>query len=118
MAAAGSTCLSEKHMAQELYCERYQRWCDASRKNNTKFWLQLNHPGRQMPKTLGLTAKAPSAVGLNLGRAGKTMFDVPTALTHDEILTIIDRFAEAAKLAEDFSADGVQIHSAHGYLSK
>lgn len=71
-----------------------------------------------MPKNLGLEAKAPSAVELKLGRAGKTMFDIPKALTHDEILTIIDRFAEAAKLAEDLGAAGVQIHSAHGYLSE
>lgn len=117
MAAAGSTLLCQAHMKSDLYAERFRRWCQVSEANGAKFWLQLNHPGRQMPKTLGLQAKAPSAVELKLGRAGKTMFDMPTALTHEEILDIVDRFAEAAILAESFSASGVQIHSAHGYLS-
>ena len=41
----------------------------------------------------------------------------PRALEVDEIYDIIGRFAEVAKTAKDTGFTGVQIHSAHGYLS-
>jgi 2,4-dienoyl-CoA reductase-like NADH-dependent reductase (Old Yellow Enzyme family) len=41
----------------------------------------------------------------------------PTALTVDEIKTeVIDRFVYAAKYCRDAGFDGIQLHSAHGYL--
>ena len=37
-------------------------------------------------------------------------------MTEDEILTVIQRFATSARLAEKAGFTGVQIHGAHGYL--
>ena len=47
-----------------------------------------------------------------LGLVGK-----PRALRDDEIMSIIERWAETAKIAKDCGFSGVQVHSAHGYLS-
>ncbi len=38
------------------------------------------------------------------------------AMTEDEIYTMIDAFGQAARRAKEDGFDGVQIHSAHGYL--
>lgn len=40
----------------------------------------------------------------------------PRAMTEDEILQTIDDFVATAKRATAAGADGVEIHSAHGYL--
>ena len=116
MASEAATCLAQSK--DERYLESFRRWIDVCRTNDTKFLLQLNHPGRQMPKHMGLRAKAPSAVALNLGRVAKTIFSEPEELTDEEILRIIDLFVDSALLAEQLGADGIQIHSAHGYLCK
>ncbi len=38
-------------------------------------------------------------------------------MTEENILNVIQRFTKAAKLSQDAGFTGVQIHSAHGYLS-
>ncbi|MFH4316903.1 NADH oxidase, partial [Acinetobacter baumannii] len=57
---------------------------------------------------------APSAVPFSPALA--TMFGTPRALTHEEILDIIKRFATAARICEKAGFEGVQLHGAHGYL--
>lgn len=44
------------------------------------------------------------------------VFGTPRALTEDEIKKIIDRFIQAAVVAEKAGFDGVEVHAAHGYL--
>jgi 2,4-dienoyl-CoA reductase-like NADH-dependent reductase (Old Yellow Enzyme family) len=43
-------------------------------------------------------------------------FAKPRPLTILEIEDIVQRFAHAAKVLRDAGADGIQLHSAHGYL--
>lgn len=45
-----------------------------------------------------------------------TMFATPRELHHEEILDIIQRFADAARVCEKAGFEGVQLHGAHGYL--
>ena len=95
--------------------EKFRRWADIGTQNDAQFWLQINHPGRQMPGSLGQQAIAPSAVGLDLG-AQSGRFPPPRAMTPEDIADIKDRFTNTALLAEKAGFSGVQVHAAHGYL--
>lgn len=82
--------------------------------NNTHLWMQINHPGKQIPNYLNKQPVAPSAIPL----AGELAiaFNKPRALSHEEILDLIQKFATTSTLAKQAGFTGVQIHSAHGYL--
>lgn len=94
---------------------RFERWARVGRARGAQFWLQINHPGRQMQANLGQPTWAPSAVALELGNLSKR-FATPLAMTEPMIAEVIQRFAHTAQLAERAGFNGVQIHAAHGYL--
>ncbi|MEQ1506375.1 MAG: NADH:flavin oxidoreductase/NADH oxidase family protein, partial [Myxococcota bacterium] len=91
----------------------WSAWATAARAGGAVAWVQLNHPGRQSPRSLDPVPVAPSAIGL-AGTYGT--FATPRALEDSEIEAIIARFAAAAVLAAEAGFDGVQVHGAHGYL--
>lgn len=95
----------------------WREWISAAQSGGAQFWLQINHPGRQIKKGAGLPTYGPSAVPMNM-RSGALngMFDVPIEMTEKQILEVIERFVWTAKKAEELGADGVEIHAAHGYL--
>ena len=93
----------------------FQQWAEAGRQNNTQFWMQLNHPGKQIPNLLCKQPVAPSAIPLAGNGLDKT-FNCPRELTETEILQIIEKFAWAAAQAKECGFSGVQMHAAHGYL--
>jgi 2,4-dienoyl-CoA reductase-like NADH-dependent reductase (Old Yellow Enzyme family) len=93
----------------------FSEWARIGRANGAQFWLQLNHPGRQMMKGLGQPTVAPSAVAVELGKHSG-MFGMPKAMTEADIRDVIARFAASAVLAQRAGFSGVQIHAAHGYL--
>ncbi|XHS80099.1 NADH:flavin oxidoreductase/NADH oxidase family protein [Burkholderiaceae bacterium UC74_6] len=95
--------------------ERFQRWARIGRGGGAQFWLQINHPGRQMPADMGQPTWAPSAVALDLGKMSK-FFGTPQAMTAAQIAEVIERFARTAELGEQAGFSGVEIHAAHGYL--
>ena len=95
--------------------QRFRDWARIGRAQGAQFWMQLNHPGRQMQANLGQPTVAPSAVALELGSFSK-MFPLPRPLSDEEIGELIKRFARSAALAEQAGFTGVQIHAAHGYL--
>lgn len=94
--------------------EAFRRWSTAGKTGGCAIWAQLNHPGKQIPSFLVKTPVAPSAIALGRGLAKG--FNTPRALEDSEIHGIVQRFAQAASLAQQTGFDGVQIHGAHGYL--
>lgn len=94
--------------------DKFKKWADAGKQNGAQIWMQLNHPGKQIPRFVNSDTVAPSAIPLGAGLEG--VFSTPRALTEAEIQAIIQRFALSARLAKDAGFDGVQIHGAHGYL--
>ena len=92
----------------------FRRWAEAGRHNNTQLWIQLNHPGKQIPNLVGKHPVAPSAIPL--GNGLESTFNCPRELTEKEILQLIENFAWAALQARDCGFSGIQIHAAHGYL--
>ncbi len=100
---------SSRHQA------RFERWARAARSRGAQVWMQINHPGRQMPAALGQETIAPSAVPMELGRFSRQFME-PQEMSEAAIVEVIRRFADAAVLAEASGFSGVQIHAAHGYL--
>ena len=86
-----------------------------SKTNDTKIWMQINHPGRQVFKKMGGKVLSPSDVTLNMGKHS-AMFCSPKPMDESEIQDVIQRFTTTATLAEQAGFDGVEIHAAHGYL--
>ncbi|WP_207282930.1 NADH:flavin oxidoreductase/NADH oxidase family protein [Pseudomonas sp. FW300-N2F2] len=95
--------------------DKFKRWARIGRSAGAQFWLQINHPGRQMQANLGQKAWAPSAIPLELGTLSKH-FATPHAMTQEVIEEVIQRFARTAHLGEQAGFNGVEIHAAHGYL--
>ncbi len=83
------------------------------KENDALAILQLAHAGGAARKeVIGTCPVAPSAV-LNPESKNK---DVPVELSKSEISDIKDKFIQAAVRAKKAGFDGVEIHSAHGYL--
>ena len=94
---------------------QFGRWAHAAKSGGGKVWMQINHPGRQMPATLGQQTWAPSEVSVELGKMSK-FFKPPREMSEGVIQEVIDRFVTTAVLAEKAGFDGVEVHAAHGYL--
>lgn len=102
-------------LEDDRYLDRFKTWADAARSGGGEVWMQINHPGRQMPAGLGQETLAPSAVALDLGAQSK-VFPVPREMTPADIAEVERRFVNTAVLAERAGFTGVEIHAAHGYL--
>ncbi|WP_047250262.1 NADH:flavin oxidoreductase/NADH oxidase family protein [Chromobacterium subtsugae] len=102
-------------LESERFGARFEQWSAAARARGAQIWMQINHPGRQMPAALGQPTLAPSAVAMELGNFSK-QFAAPRAMSEADIADVKARFVNTARLAERFGFNGVQIHAAHGYL--
>ncbi|OBU84726.1 NADH:flavin oxidoreductase/NADH oxidase family protein [Chromobacterium subtsugae] len=102
-------------LESERFGVRFEQWSAAARARGAQIWMQINHPGRQMPAALGQPTLAPSAVAMELGNFSK-QFAAPRAMSEADIADVKARFVNTARLAERFGFNGVQIHAAHGYL--
>jgi 2,4-dienoyl-CoA reductase-like NADH-dependent reductase (Old Yellow Enzyme family) len=81
-------------------------------KNGSKAIMQLNHAGSLSRSEVTLNTVGPSAV-LNPRKLNDT---VPRELKKEEIKEIVEKFKLAAIRSKEAGFDGVEIHSAHGYL--
>jgi 2,4-dienoyl-CoA reductase-like NADH-dependent reductase (Old Yellow Enzyme family) len=95
------------------HLDAFERWAEAAKSHGSQVWMQINHPGRQVPRALNPHPVGPSAVALRVARG---VFGRPRAMREDEIHETIVRFGRSARLAQEAGFDGVQIHGAHGYL--
>jgi 2,4-dienoyl-CoA reductase-like NADH-dependent reductase (Old Yellow Enzyme family) len=102
-------------LENDRHLDKFSEWARIGRSKGAQFWMQINHPGRQVPASLGQPTVAPSAIPLELGALSR-MFPVPREMTEREIGDVVERFARAAALAERAGFSGVEVHAAHGYL--
>lgn len=89
-----------------------ETWAHEGTRGGARLFVQVSHPGRQCTRVVSAEPVAPSAVPLRLGG----LFARPRALTEDEILDIVARFARVATVVQRAGFSGVQVHAAHGYL--
>jgi 2,4-dienoyl-CoA reductase-like NADH-dependent reductase (Old Yellow Enzyme family) len=102
----------------ERFLPELRRWAAATDGTDTRFMLQLSHPGRQTMRGMAAAGRRHDVVSASevpLAIGGR-MFTPPRALSEPEILGIVGRFATAARVAATAGFDGVELHAAHGYL--
>jgi 2,4-dienoyl-CoA reductase-like NADH-dependent reductase (Old Yellow Enzyme family) len=97
----------------DRHADALRRWASAASTRGAQLWMQINHPGRQVPRNIDPHPVAPSVVPMKIGGGA---FARPRALEASEIEDIIARFARTAAVAKQTGFSGVQIHAAHGYL--
>ena len=91
--------------------EGLKKLAEVIHRNGSKAMMQINHAGSNTtPEITRTIPVAPSAV--SHPRRGS----MPRELTHEEITNIIKAFQNAARRTKEAGFDGVEIHSAHGYL--
>jgi N-ethylmaleimide reductase len=107
---------------EESHAAGWKKTTDAVHAKGSKIFLQIWHPGRATHSLLinGQQPVAPSAIRLENSEThtpeGKKPYEVPRALDLEEIPGIIAMFKQAAELAKAANFDGVEIHSANGYI--
>jgi len=100
----------------------WRQVCDAVHAEGGRIFIQLWHVGRISHPSMqpgNAQPVAPSAIrpeGEAVTYEGMQPFEEPRALTLDEIPALIADYAAAAQRAKDAGFDGVEIHSANGYL--
>lgn len=95
--------------------EGLKQLADVIHKNGSKVIAQISHAGSSAnPEITGLPNVSASAV-LNQGITGRNNV-LPEKMTQIQIDKVVSDFAKAAGRAKEAGFDGVEIHSAHGYL--
>ena len=67
--------------------EAFRHWVGAVENTQSKLWMQLNHPGKQIPRYLSKHALAPSEIELGGGLA--KVFAKPIAMSEIDIENLI-----------------------------
>ncbi len=102
--------------------EGWKRTTDAVHEKGGVIFLQLWHTGRASHSSFhgGNLAVAPSAIKINEPEIytpiGKQPHEVPRALETAEVSRIVDDYRRAAERGKQAGFDGVEVHSANGYL--
>lgn len=100
----------------------WARVVDAVHAASSKVFLQLWHCGRASHSSFlnGNLPTAPSAIAIANDMIhtplGKQPYEIPRALTTEEIPKIIEDYRHAAKRAREAGFDGIEVHGANGYL--
>ena len=103
--------------------EGWRRVVDAVHAKGGRIFLQLWHCGRASHRYFFADERlpvAPSAIAISEGEShtpkGKFRYETPRALQTAEIPQVVEDYRKAAERAKVAGFDGVEIHSANGYL--
>jgi 2,4-dienoyl-CoA reductase-like NADH-dependent reductase (Old Yellow Enzyme family) len=95
----------------DLHIDAWPEIIDVVHRLGTKIVMQVGHLGRQnIPELRASAPIAPSAVPI------KNSHVMPREMTKDDIVDIVDKFAQACRRVKDAGFDAVQFHCAHGNL--
>jgi len=107
----------------EAQAEGWRQVVDAVHAGGSAIVLQLWHCGRASHSHFqpdGGLPVAPSAIKIEGGEVhtpqGKQPYETPRALETAEIAAIVEDYRRAAQLAQTAGFDGIEVHSANGYL--
>lgn len=101
----------------------WKQTVNAVHERGSKIYLQLWHTGRASHSSFQPNNDlpvAPSAIKIEGAEAhtseGNKPYETPRALDTEEIPRVVEEYRQAAANAKEAGFDGVEIHSANGYL--
>lgn len=98
-------------VASDSTVEGLRKLAEVIHQNGSKTVMQINHAGSAARmEVTGLEPVGPSAI------ENPRLKSIPKELSKEEIHQIVHEFKEAALRVKKAGFDGVEIHSAHGYL--
>ena len=100
---------SQLSMAEDSVIPAYRRLTEAVHAGGAAIFAQLNHAGAQA-QAAGLPALSPSGIAVREQNAPSQ------SMSAQDIDRVRERFVSAALRAKAAGFDGVELHSAHGYL--
>ena len=107
----GKASENQLSVADDSVIEKLKKLADIIHGNGAKGIMQINHAGSAADEQVsGMAPVGPSVVA-NPRKGG-----IPRELTLQEISSIVKAFQDAARRVKEAGFDGVEIHSAHGYL--
>lgn len=110
----GKASNNQLSISEDSVVDKLKALSEIIHKNGSKAVMQINHAGSAASSEVtGLEVVGPSAAA-HLWKKSKE--ELPRELTKDEIKTIVEEFKAAALRVKAAGFDGVEIHSAHGYL--
>lgn len=111
---AGRASAMQLSIADDDMIAEHKRIVDAIHAAGCSTFAQLNHGGSASSPNYPCEIVSASAVANPVGKL--TQGKIPRPLTKMEILTLQSEYVRAALRAKKAGYDGVEIHSAHGYL--
>ena len=111
--ALGKASNNQTSIADDSTIDGMKKLAKLVKDNESPVILQISHAGSSTSEeVIGQQPVAPSAIK----NPSKDSSELPRELSVEEIEQIIDKFVEAAVRSKEAGFDGVEIHSAHGYL--
>ena len=106
----GKASLHQVSLSKEEDVDGYQKLVKVMHENGTPVFAQINHAGSRTINEIKLSASAVHHP------RDKKENPLPKEMNSANIEKVINDFVNAALLAKKAGFDGVEIHSAHGYL--
>ena len=107
----GKASAQQLSIADDSMISRLRELATIIQNNGSKAMMQINHAGSAASHDIiNTTPVAPSAI------ANPRKGSLPRELTRQELTELIDAFHHAARRTKKAGFDGIEIHSAHGYL--
>ena len=108
----GMASKNQLSVADDSCIDGLKKLADTIHENGSKAVMQISHAGSLARSEVNENPVGPSPV-LN---PRKLNDNIPRELTKEDIQVVIGNFRDAALRVKDAGFDGVEIHSAHGYL--
>jgi NADPH2 dehydrogenase len=107
----GKASENQLSVADDNVIENLKKLADIIHHNGAKGIMQINHAGSAADENvIGEIPVGPSVI------ANPRKGSIPKELTSQELTAIVKAFQNAALRVKEAGFDGVEIHSAHGYL--
>lgn len=117
IASEGKASEQQLSISEDSVIEPLKQLSGIIHNNGSKAVMQINHAGASAKREVtGMDAVAPSVVPGLMQKLNKEGMHIPRELSKEEIKGIVKAFGNAARRVKEAGFDGVEIHSAHGYL--